>query len=641
MSDSHKISLLDLQTPDLSQYGKKNLDQNRVASRSTESNYRKQLSESLSKKQSTPTADKKLESESRSIDFQSGKTRTENKQAENRTTAESQENRVQVEGQQSEIRRDEKSASDAESQVPTSASEKSAVVQEPESQNSSESVDSTEEDVLSQQELKQSIKGKEPTYSLFDSTFVGQAEGKIVQEATTEDGEILPPANFQFVEDQRPVDLPVQVTETSAGEAIPIPEGLAELLNQQLVDTSQTDSVKEVQAVDSSVENQELDSVLQKTAELTAPHEDEAVSIDREALLHSEEISELKLTEELKQAIQEYEKTNSDDAADATGENEVEIQSIIQQQSLHSRNEVKSTSPSAESDNEEAASDQASSQGKSDLVIEQVSQEWEPEQTDVAEKLSRDTAQGEQDAEEINPSSAAQNPNVALGALNQAQSETARTVPVVQDNVSAIENDQSVSQQSTTGQSAPASGTQSNAPVAPAVDVKQIEQLVERIVSSVRQSQSTGQQLKIRLSPPELGTLQIEVSLKNGEFTAKLEVQNNQVQKVINDNIAQLRDALAKSGIAIDRIEVNINTDSSEDHHSSQSDTRSQSGSEFQSDQFSEDLNDSDQRQDERSSVEESATGDEEAEQAEQDRPQVARSQGVATENVEEIDVQI
>ena len=639
MSDSHKISLLDLQTPDLSQYGKNNLDQTRGASRSTESHYRKQLSESLSKKQPTPTSDKKLESESRSIDLHSGKNRTENKQTNTRTTTATQENRVQGESQQSEIRRDENTASDAESQVPTSASEKSVVVQVSESQNSSESVDSTEEDVLSQQEIKQPVKGKETTYSLFDSNFVGQNEGGFEQEATTEGGEILPPANFYFVEDQRPVDLPVQVSETSSGEAIPIPEGLAELLNQQLVDTSQTDSGKEVQTVDSNVGNQKLNSVLQKTAELTALQEGEAVSIDSEALLHSEELSELKMTDELKQAIQEHREINSDDAADSTGESEVEIQSLIQQQSLRSRNEVQSTSN--ESDNEEIASDQEFPPGKSDQVIEQVSQKLELGQTDVTEKRSRENEQGAQETAEMNQSSATQNPNVALGAQNQVQSETAKMVGVVQDNVSSIENDQVVSQQATASQSASTSGTQSNTPVAPAVDVKQIEQLVERIVGSVRQSQSTGQQLKIRLSPPELGTLQIEVSLKNGEYTAKLEVQNNQVQKVINDNIAQLRDALAKSGIAIDRIEVNINTDSSEDQHSSQSDARSQSGSEFQSDQFSENSNDSDERQEERSSVEESAKRDEEAEQAERGSPQVARSQGVATENVEEIDVQI
>jgi len=173
----------------------------------------------------------------------------------------------------------------------------------------------------------------------------------------------------------------------------------------------------------------------------------------------------------------------------------------------------------------------------------------------------------------------------------------------------------------------PTTGTQAATPVGSPVDVKQVEHLVERITGAVRQSQSTGQQLKIRLSPPELGTLQIEVSLKNGEYTAKLEVQNNRVQKVINDNLAQLKDSLAKTGISIDRIEVQINTDSSEDHHSSQSDARSQSGGEFGSNEFSENAGDSDQRQEERAFVEESVKP-EDADQSQRDQPQVARSRG-------------
>ncbi len=641
MSDSHKLSLLDLQTPDLSQYGKKNLDQNRGSTRNAESSYRKQLSESLSKKQTSPSIDNKTETESRSIDHHSDKKRTDNNHSASRLTDESRENRTQVESQQAASRRDENTVSDDESQVATSASEKSTTAQESEFQNSSESIDSAEESLNTQQEINQSVKGKEPSYSLFDSTFVTQHEGELKQEATTEAGEIPPPANFHFVEDQRLVDLQVQVTETGSGEAIPIPEGLAELLKQQVIDTSQTDSGQEVQSVDSSAEDQEVNTALQKTAELMALREGEASSVDAEALLNSEELPELKLTDKIEQVVQDNQNINSGNAVDSSGENEIDLQSIIQQQSLDTRKPGQSASPETESDNGELTSDQEALQSISDTEIDQVSQGLKPEPTDVSEKQTRDSGQAEPDKNEVNQSAANLNPNIATGALNRIQAEAAKTSSVLQENISSIDNDQSVSLQTAGNQSASTSGTQTNTPVVPAVDVKQIEQLVERIVATVRQTQSTGQQLKIRLSPPELGTLQIEVSLKNGEYTAKLEVQNNRVQKVINDNMAQLKESLSKSGIAIDRIEVNINTDSSEDHHSSQSEARSESGSEFQSEQFSENSNDSDQGQDERTSVEETAKRDEEAEQAELENPQVVRSQGVATENVEEIDVQI
>ena len=641
MSDSHKLSLLDLQTPGLSQYGKKDLDQNRGPTRNAESSYRKQLSESLSKKQSSPSIDNKTETESRSIDHPSDKKRTENDRSDSRLTDGSRENRTQLESQQAASRQEESTVSDDESQIATSASEKSTTAQESEFQNSSESIDSAEESLNTQQEINQPVKGKEPSYSLFDSTFVTQHEGELKQETTTETGEIPPPANFHFAEDQRIADLQVQVTETGSDEAIPIPEGLAELLKQQVIDTSQTVSGQEVQSVDSSSEDQEVNSALQKTVELMGLQEGEASSVDAEALLNSEDLPELKLTDDLEQVIQENQKINSGDVVDSTGENEIEVQSIIQQQSLHTRNSGQSTSSETESDNGELTLDQEAVQAISDTEIEQVSQGLKSEQAGVSEKQTRESGQAEPETNEVNQRTATLNPNIALDTQNRIQAEAAKTSSVLRENISSIDNDQPVSLQTTASQSASTSSTQANTPVAPAVDVKQIEQLVERIVATVRQTQSTGQQLKIRLSPPELGTLQIEVSLKNGEYTAKLEVQNNRVQKVINDNMAQLKESLSKSGIAIDRIEVNINTDSSEDHHSSQSEARSKSGSEFQSEQFSENSNDSDQGQDERTSVEDAAKRDEEAEQAELENPQVVRSQGVATENVEEIDVQI
>lgn len=638
MSDSHKISLLDLQTTDLSQYGKKNLDLSRDVSRTTDSTYRKQLSESLSKKQSKPASENSREPESRSIDPYSDQNRTEKNNAESGVTSASQEGRISEKSQESEVRQEKNVSGDSESQGVELASQSSSTAQESDKANSSESIDSAEEKILSPQELNQSVQNKEPAYSLFDSTFAGQGEVGIEQDVTTEVGEVQPPANFQFVEEQRPVELDVQVTETRLDETIPIPEGLAELMKQQVGDASSAGTGQENQTSDSGVETQTQDSLLGRAVELASQQDDESHAVENESLLQTEEFSELKKTDGLNQAIQEYEQANSEETS---GENDAALQSLIQQQSLHSRSKSESQnlgSSSTESENGEVVSDQESQQGASGTVVEHLSEQLADGQTELTEKHSQETKQVEQGAEEIGPTAVTQNPNIASHSVNQVQAEVTKTGPVVQETISAVESDSSVNQQVVSSQPTSTSSTQSNAPVTPTVDAKQVEQLVERIVSSVRQSQSIGQQLKIRLSPPELGTLQIEVSLKNGEYTAKLEVQNNQVQKVINDNIAQLRDALAKSGVAMDRIEVNINTDSSEDHHSSQSDAQSQTGSEFQSNQFSENSSDSEQGSEDRSSVEEAAPNEHEAEQ---DGPQVARSQGVAAENVEEIDVQI
>ena len=358
--------------------------------------------------------------------------------------------------------------------------------------------------------------------------------------------------------------------------------------------------------------------------------------------LQSAGLQQVKVTEELKQAIKEYQSENSENAEGATEDSEVDIPEIIQQRYQSSGEENQSESSADENHQGEQSAKTATGEEVSRTVIQELQQPVETvskDQTEVVEQKKTgqaETVEETVDGVAFNPlhpnmKSATESSQSQLTDVSRTNSPTHETT-VKQSDHSNI--------QSLTGtQAAPVTNdvTQS-APAGPVIDVKQIDQLVERITTAVKQSHSTGQQLKIRLSPPELGTLQIEVSLKNGEYTEKLEVQNRHAQKVINDSIAQLKEALAKTGVALDRIDVHINTDAREEQRSSQSGTQSNSGNDFDSQQFSDNSQDSEQRSGEQSFVEEAVKQDE---TADQDRPQVARSQGIVTENVEEIDVQI
>tara|TARA_R110002095_G_scaffold195600_2_gene174257 strand:+ start:4739 stop:6661 length:1923 start_codon:yes stop_codon:yes gene_type:complete len=640
MSDSHKISLLDLQTHNLSQYGKKNLELNKGTSRSADSSYRRQLSESLTKKQPGPVTEKNQAPEPRAIDFKSEQNRTGNKKSEASTASGDREGRVQSENQQIEVRQNENSAPADETSASAPVSENSTATQAPESEAASESVEPVEADINPQLETRLPVKDRGQTYSLFSSSFSAQNEGQVEQDVTTESGKIQPPANFHFVEDQSQGRLPVQVTETSSVEAIPIPEGLAELLNQRVVDTSQTEADQEVVKVESAVESIELNSVPQTDEVHAVPPEGEESSTDSNPVSQSEEFLDIKTTNEVKQSIQEQSEKNSDNSVESTSETAVDAQAVLPQRHLRSRNQGESESTSTENSQGQIALNQESIQGNSEPVIEPVQPEVQTEQADVTDKTDRKSENADRNTAEPVQNQVNPIPNSILDALGRVAPETSKTTQVPQEQLAAIDNDQSPSQQAVTSQTAPATGTQTTTAVEHPVDVKQVEQLVERIAGTVRESHATGQQLKIRLSPPELGTLQIEVSLKDGVYTAKVEVQNQRVQKIINDNMAQLKESLAKTGISIDRIEVQINTDSSEDQRSSHSDARSQSGSEFNSNQSSGDSGDANQGQDEQSYREESATRDDD-EQTQQDQPQVTRSQGISAGNVDEIDVQI
>lgn len=634
MSSSPKISLLDLQAPDLSQYGKKNLEINPVTSRSADSSYRRQLSESLSKKQPDSTVDRKQEPESRSIDFQSDQKRSSKTDSHSRSTADYREDQLQ----QRESRRDDNVEAYQDSK---SSKSTSITTQESQPKENSESIESIEEGLNSQQELKlpeNAEKGQ--VYSLFESTFATQSEGQLNQEITIGDGEIEPPANFQFLEDQTIVNLQTEVTETSSLEPLPIPEGLANLLQKQVVDTSQTEINQQVQ----TGETNELNSTSQISDTLQALTQGDEVAAEVNPLLNSEEVLGLQITEELKQAIEDFESKNSDNSSGSTEEGEINIQAVLQQRYQRSKNQDQSESSSEESSQGELELGHESIQAISETVIEQVQTEAHSDQTDITkivnEKTARDSEGGEQQTEEAATVPGNQNLNPGLEIQNRVQSDASKISPSTPENTSTTDSNQPVSQPVGLTQSTAVGGNQGTVSVGPTVDTKQVEQLVDRISSSIGKSQSTGQQLKIRLSPPELGTLQIEVSLKNGEYLAKLEVQNNHAQKVINDNIAQLKEALIKTGVSIDRIDVHINTDASEDQRSSNSDAQSQTASDFDANQFSENSGESDQGQDERAHADESVISDD-VEESEQNSPQVVRSQGIESENVEEIDVQI
>ncbi len=81
----------------------------------------------------------------------------------------------------------------------------------------------------------------------------------------------------------------------------------------------------------------------------------------------------------------------------------------------------------------------------------------------------------------------------------------------------------------------------------------------KKLAAYVQQAGDTGKTLKIRLNPPELGTLQIEVGRQSGQITARLEVEMASVKTLILEQMHLLRDALQGQGIKLENIEVEIN----------------------------------------------------------------------------------
>lgn len=89
-------------------------------------------------------------------------------------------------------------------------------------------------------------------------------------------------------------------------------------------------------------------------------------------------------------------------------------------------------------------------------------------------------------------------------------------------------------------------------------------QVVERVSQSVREVHQNGRQLTIRLTPPELGALQIDVTTRNGALTARLETETEAARQIILEHLPQLRESLQQIGATMERIDVQIGQHSRE-----------------------------------------------------------------------------
>jgi flagellar hook-length control protein FliK len=84
---------------------------------------------------------------------------------------------------------------------------------------------------------------------------------------------------------------------------------------------------------------------------------------------------------------------------------------------------------------------------------------------------------------------------------------------------------------------------------------------VGRVAKAFHTAQERGGTLQIRLSPPELGAMRLELSVKEGVMTASLETENASARRVLLEHLPALRDRLAEQNIRIERFDVDVRRD--------------------------------------------------------------------------------
>lgn len=81
---------------------------------------------------------------------------------------------------------------------------------------------------------------------------------------------------------------------------------------------------------------------------------------------------------------------------------------------------------------------------------------------------------------------------------------------------------------------------------------------VDRVARAFRVAGGEGGAIKLRLHPPELGMLQVQLKVQGQVLTAKLEAETPAARALLMDSLPVLRDRLAEQGVRIEQFDVDL-----------------------------------------------------------------------------------
>jgi flagellar hook-length control protein FliK len=81
---------------------------------------------------------------------------------------------------------------------------------------------------------------------------------------------------------------------------------------------------------------------------------------------------------------------------------------------------------------------------------------------------------------------------------------------------------------------------------------------VQRVARAVAAARNQEGPILLRLSPPELGSLRLEVKVQGGILSARIEAETPQARNLLLENVATLRERLAEQNIRVDQFDVDL-----------------------------------------------------------------------------------
>ena len=86
-----------------------------------------------------------------------------------------------------------------------------------------------------------------------------------------------------------------------------------------------------------------------------------------------------------------------------------------------------------------------------------------------------------------------------------------------------------------------------------------MEDIVNQIVEQIKvQVNADTSSMEMQLNPESYGKLQLQVLLKDGIVTARMNVENEAVRQALESQVVQLRESMNNQGLKVDAIEVTV-----------------------------------------------------------------------------------
>src|SRR5262245_33834280 len=82
--------------------------------------------------------------------------------------------------------------------------------------------------------------------------------------------------------------------------------------------------------------------------------------------------------------------------------------------------------------------------------------------------------------------------------------------------------------------------------------------LLNRVARAFTAAQERDGEIRLRLSPPELGSLRLDVRVQDGVLVARLQTETDAARTAIVENLPALRDRLSEQGVRIERFDVDL-----------------------------------------------------------------------------------